>query len=132
MIIRSGQLRQNKRRAQRTGRSRGGAFSSAGSTAPDDRLILHGSISRSHFMPAIPPTLPILDLTRFSGHAADRTGFLQDVRAAAFGPGFFYLTGHGISDRLIRDVLIASRNFFSLSEAEKLAIEMINSPHFRG
>ena len=83
-------------------------------------------------MSAIRPPLSVLDLTRFSGDAAERAGFLRDVRAAAFGPGFFYLTGHGIPDRLIRDVLIASRNFFSLPEAEKLAIEMINSPHFRG
>jgi isopenicillin N synthase-like dioxygenase len=77
-------------------------------------------------------SLPVLDLTRFSGGVAQRAAFLQEVRAAAFGPGFFYLTGHGIPDRLIRDVLMTSRNFFSLPERDKLAIEMINSPHFRG
>ncbi|MBI5132705.1 MAG: isopenicillin N synthase family oxygenase [Rhodopseudomonas palustris] len=83
-------------------------------------------------MPSSHRTLPILDLTRFGAVGAQRDAFLQDVRSAAFGPGFFYLVGHGISDRLIHDVLTASRNFFSLPDADKLAIEMANSPHFRG
>ncbi|AVT76397.1 2-oxobutyrate oxidase [Rhodopseudomonas palustris] len=83
-------------------------------------------------MTASPSQLPVLDLSRFRSDTAARAEFLRDVRNAAFGPGFFYLVGHGISDRLIRDVLFASRNFFALPEADKLAIEMINSPHFRG
>ncbi len=45
--------------------------------------------------------------------------------------GFFYLRGHGVS-ALIQDVLAASRRFFALPLEEKLAIEMVNSPHFRG
>jgi isopenicillin N synthase-like dioxygenase len=77
-------------------------------------------------------SLPVLDLERFSGDAAQRAAFLRDVRDAGFGPGFFYVIGHGISDRLIHDVVTASRNFFSLPEPEKLAIDMVNSPHFRG
>lgn len=54
------------------------------------------------------------------------------MRETARNFGFFYLVGHGIEDRLIRDVLSLSRRFFSLPEADKLAIEMLNSPHFRG
>ena len=46
--------------------------------------------------------------------------------------GFFYLVGHGIEDGLIQDVLKVSRRFFALPEKDKLAIEMVNSPHFRG
>lgn len=83
-------------------------------------------------MTASPPALPVLDLSRFNRDTVQRAEFLQDVRRAAFGPGFFYLTGHGISERLTQDVLTASRNFFLLPEEAKLAIEMINSPHFRG
>ncbi|NEW93849.1 2-oxoglutarate and iron-dependent oxygenase domain-containing protein [Rhodopseudomonas sp. BR0M22] len=83
-------------------------------------------------MPNSVRTLPVLDLARFDKEPAQRDAFLRNVRDAAFGPGFFYLVGHGISDRLIRDVLTASRNFFSLPEADKLSIEMVNSPHFRG
>jgi isopenicillin N synthase-like dioxygenase len=77
-------------------------------------------------------SLPTLDLRRFTAVGAKREEFLREVRAAARGPGFFYLTGHGIEDELTRGVLDLSRRFFALPEADKLAIEMVNSPHFRG
>lgn len=77
-------------------------------------------------------SLPVLDLSRFGGTTAQRESFLQDVRDAAFGPGFFYVTGHGVANDLIDEVLAASRRFFALPEADKLAIEMVKSPHFRG
>lgn len=75
-------------------------------------------------------SLPTLDLTRFSGGSRD--AFLADLRRAARGPGFFYLTGHGIDPALIDDVLALSRRFFALPDIDKLAIEMVKSPHFRG
>ena len=76
--------------------------------------------------------LPTLDLRRFGADGAERTAFLSELRAAAGSAGFFYLVGHGIEDGLIRDVLKVSRRFFALPEKDKLAIEMVNSPHFRG
>jgi isopenicillin N synthase-like dioxygenase len=77
-------------------------------------------------------TLPTLDLRRFEGHGSERSRFLEDLRKAARSVGFFYLVGHGIEDGLIQDVLKVSRLFFALPEKDKLAIEMVNSPHFRG
>jgi isopenicillin N synthase-like dioxygenase len=77
-------------------------------------------------------TLPILDLRRFDAEADERRRFLQELRDAARTYGFFYLTGHGVAEGLIQSVLALSRSFFSLSEAEKLEIEMVKSPHFRG
>jgi hypothetical protein len=77
-------------------------------------------------------TLPTLDLRRFNGHASERSRFLEDLRKATRSVGFFYLVGHGIEDGLIEDVLKVSRRFFALPEKDKLAIEMVNSPHFRG
>ncbi|HRD35524.1 MAG TPA: 2-oxoglutarate and iron-dependent oxygenase domain-containing protein [Rhodocyclaceae bacterium] len=74
-------------------------------------------------------SLPLLDLTRLDH---DRDGFLRELRDAARSVGFFYLTGHGVPDRLIDAVFEQSRAFFALPEARKLAIEMIHSPHFRG
>jgi isopenicillin N synthase-like dioxygenase len=76
--------------------------------------------------------LPILDLRRFDAVPAERMAFLQQIREATRGPGFFYLTGHGIADDLVNNVLVLSRRFFALPEREKLTIEMVNSPHFRG
>jgi len=77
-------------------------------------------------------TLPTLDFRRFEAEPAERACFLADLRAAARGPGFFYLVGHGLEADLIDQVLSLSRRFFALPEADKLAIEMVNSPHFRG
>jgi isopenicillin N synthase-like dioxygenase len=77
-------------------------------------------------------TLPGLDLRRFDGQASERARFLEDLRNAARNAGFFYLVGHGIEGGLIREVLKVSRRFFALPEKDKLTIEMVNSPHFRG
>jgi isopenicillin N synthase-like dioxygenase len=72
--------------------------------------------------------LPILDLRRFD---AERAAFLDELRAVSHDIGFFYLTGHGI-DAANDEILRLARRFFALSEAEKLAVEMVQSPHFRG
>jgi isopenicillin N synthase-like dioxygenase len=77
-------------------------------------------------------SLPVLDLPGFDAQPEERAAFLRALRTAAQGRGFFYLTGHGISDDLIREVLAISRRFFALPERDKRSIEMINSPHFRG
>ncbi|MER9295193.1 isopenicillin N synthase family oxygenase [Mesorhizobium sp. M0621] len=79
-----------------------------------------------------PRQLPILDFSRFDGGSASRHSFLEDLRSIARDVGFFYLTGHGIAQSQIDDVLRVSRQFFGLPEAAKLEIEMVNSPHFRG
>lgn len=78
------------------------------------------------------PTLPILDLSALDGTAAERALFLSALRAAARGYGGFYITGHGVDPTLIDSAFTTSRRFFDLPEADKLAIEMVNSPHFRG
>jgi len=83
-------------------------------------------------MTTSPEALALIDFRRFDGDANQRAAFLRDLRDAARGPGFFYLTGHGIPQALIDDVLRLSRRFFELPEEEKLAIEMVNTPHFRG
>jgi isopenicillin N synthase-like dioxygenase len=77
-------------------------------------------------------SLPTIDLRRFEGHGSERRRFLEDLRKAARSVGFFYLVGHGIEHGLIQDVLKVSRRFFALPEEDKLALEMVNSPHFRG
>jgi isopenicillin N synthase-like dioxygenase len=74
--------------------------------------------------------LPTLDLRRFAG--PDRAAFLAELRRTAREIGFFYVTGHGVPDAVPEAVLAASRRFFALPEAEKLKVEMVHSPHFRG
>ena len=76
--------------------------------------------------------IPQLDLSRFDAGDAPRAEFLHELRTAARDVGFFYLNGHGIEPDLLHEVLEVAGRFFALPEAEKLAIEMVNSPHFRG
>ena len=76
-------------------------------------------------------SLPVLDLSRL-GHPATREAFLTDLRDTARSLGFFYLTGHGIDAGLVSEVLDLSRRFFDLPETDKLEIQMIKSPQFRG
>jgi isopenicillin N synthase-like dioxygenase len=77
-------------------------------------------------------SLPVLDLQRYAGTAAERAEFLAELRRAARHEGFFYLVGHGIPEALTQRILGLARRFFDLPEAEKLAIENVNSPQFRG
>jgi isopenicillin N synthase-like dioxygenase len=80
----------------------------------------------------MPRIVPVLDLSRLEQGASEYRTFLLDLRTAARDVGFFYLSGHGISTSEIDDVLDASRRFFALPQADKLAIEMVKSQQFRG
>jgi isopenicillin N synthase-like dioxygenase len=82
--------------------------------------------------PSLPANLPVLDLSRFDAGGSEKRAFLRELRTVARDFGFFYLTGHGVEDGLTQDLLGLARRFFSLPEADKLAIEMVNSPQFRG
>lgn len=74
-------------------------------------------------------TLPVIDISRFR---TDRERFLGELRWAAHEVGFFYVVGHGISERITGDALETARRFFALPDAAKLEIENVNSPQFRG
>lgn len=77
------------------------------------------------------PNLPVVDLDNFR-EPATRAAFLAHLRAVLYDHGFFYLKGHGVSQSLVDSALDVTREFFALPEEDKLAIEMVNSPHFRG
>ncbi|OBF59728.1 oxidoreductase [Mycobacterium sp. 852002-53434_SCH5985345] len=71
-------------------------------------------------------TLPVVDLR--TSTAQLRRG----LREAAHEVGFFYLTGHGVPGELAGRLLPAARRLFALPQAEKDAVAMVHSPHFRG
>ncbi len=77
-------------------------------------------------------SLPILDLSRLDDGPEAAARFRDDLRTATHDVGFFYLTGTGISPELEARLHRAALNFFALPEADKLSIENVNSPHFRG
>ncbi|OZB87173.1 MAG: oxidoreductase, partial [Microbacterium sp. 14-71-5] len=76
--------------------------------------------------------LPILDLSQLDAGPEAAAAFRDDLRAATHDVGFFYLTGTGVTPELERRLHQAAKDFFALPEDDKLAIENVKSPHFRG
>jgi isopenicillin N synthase-like dioxygenase len=77
-------------------------------------------------------SLPVLDLSALYTSPQDRHAFLNTLRDTIHGHGFFYLRGHGVDPGLCEEVIFLTKRFFALPLAEKLKIEMVRSPHFRG
>ena len=83
-------------------------------------------------LPLTLKTLPQLNLSQLDGDWRQRQAFLDGLREAARDVGFFYLRGHGVDNRLNVQLQQHARQFFALPEADKLAVQMVHSPHFRG
>lgn len=79
---------------------------------------------------------PVLNWDDWSGpHATPETQsqFLEQIRDAAVGLGFFHLQNSPLDQGCIRQRLFdLSAKFFALNIEQRLAISMVNSPHFRG
>jgi isopenicillin N synthase-like dioxygenase len=78
--------------------------------------------------------LPELDLAPFMAapNGAGGRKLVARLRDACHGPGFCYLVGHGVPSTLDAGIMSAAREFFALPEAERRALAIANSPHFRG
>jgi hypothetical protein len=72
--------------------------------------------------------LPVLDLSQLDEGPDAAASFRAQLRAATHDVGFFYLTGTGVTPELEARLHRTARAFFELPEADKLAIENINSP----
>jgi isopenicillin N synthase-like dioxygenase len=70
--------------------------------------------------------LPVVDLRD------DPVALRRQLRTVAHDVGFLHLTGHGVSEHLTRRLLTEARRLFALPDADKDAVAMRNSPHFRG
>ena len=76
--------------------------------------------------------LPVLDLSDLGHGGPEAEDFLARLRVATHEVGFFYLVGHGVPQDLMDSMITGARQFFALPEDDKLAIENVKSPHFRG
>jgi isopenicillin N synthase-like dioxygenase len=76
--------------------------------------------------------LPVLDLSRLDEGETEAEAFRTALREATHEYGFFYLTGHGVPQELLDDAISTARDFFNLPVEEKMSIENLKSPHFRG
>jgi isopenicillin N synthase-like dioxygenase len=70
-------------------------------------------------------SLPLIDVSPLlAGDAAARARAAGEIGAACRDLGFFYATGHAISDATMAALTTASRRFFALPEPEKMKIAM--------
>lgn len=78
------------------------------------------------------PNLPLLDLSLLDQGPEAAARFRDELRHATHDVGFFYLTGTGVTPELEARLHRTARAFFELPDEDKLAIENVQSPHFRG
>ncbi|MER6783796.1 2-oxoglutarate and iron-dependent oxygenase domain-containing protein [Streptomyces sp. NPDC000658] len=76
--------------------------------------------------------LPIIDLSAADRGPQARALLHAQLHSAAHDVGFFQLVGHGVGKRETDALLSAMRAFFALPEDRRLALDNVNSPHFRG
>src|SRR3954453_8183936 len=78
--------------------------------------------------------LPTLDLSGFRADPAgpDGAAFVDDLRAVFHSIGRPYLVGHGVDEGLNARVFAVAEAFFALPEEQRLEIENVTSPQFRG
>ena len=72
--------------------------------------------------------MPIISLDKLGNEREESVR----LREATHDVGFFYLVDHGVPASLEGDLLRVGRELFALPDADKAAIDMMNSPHFRG
>ncbi|MBV8537975.1 MAG: isopenicillin N synthase family oxygenase [Alphaproteobacteria bacterium] len=76
-------------------------------------------------------SIPVIDLAGADTPAgAQRTA--EAIHRACRETGFFYVSSHGVPPALIAAQFEAARQFFALSDAEKMALHMRNSPSTAG
>ena len=79
-------------------------------------------------------SLPDLDMSAFLAAPRGAAGarFVAALRDACHGPGFCYLSGHGVPASVDAAIQRSAREFFALPESERRALAIASSPHFRG
>ncbi|MEP1015245.1 MAG: 2-oxoglutarate and iron-dependent oxygenase domain-containing protein [Paracoccaceae bacterium] len=73
--------------------------------------------------------IPVLDWTEFE---RDQDRFVAALGKACRDTGFFLLKNHSVPEVLLTQVFEKADQFFTLPEAEKAQVSILNTPHFRG
>ncbi len=78
--------------------------------------------------------IPTIDLTpvRRDPESSAAASVAGELREACHGPGFAYLTGHGVDPDLETELWDASQAFFGLPDSQRQALAIGNSAAFRG
>ena len=70
------------------------------------------------------PQVPIIDVAPLVADSGDQRAVADAIRCACTENGFFYVTGHGVSEELNRRLKKLSRAFFTQDLEAKLDIRM--------
>jgi isopenicillin N synthase-like dioxygenase len=70
------------------------------------------------------PQIPIIDISGLIDHSEERGEVARQIGTACRDYGFFYITGHGVSEDLQQRLEAVSHEFFAQSLEEKLKIRM--------
>jgi len=74
-------------------------------------------------------SLPVIDVSGLNAGSANAVPQVAAaIRAACTGPGFFYVSGHGVPEAVIGDAVSAARDFFHLPTETK-ALVRANARH---
>jgi len=78
-------------------------------------------------------SLPIIDISSlYSSNPDDWAGVAEQIDLACQQSGFFYVTGHGMPQQQIDQVLALAEQFFALPSEQKLNIDITATRHHRG
>lgn len=78
-------------------------------------------------------TIPTIDISSIdSSDPSVRLGLAAELISACSTCGFFYLTGHGLSEQLQEDTFDVMKKFFELPIEEKMDAHVQNNPAIRG
>ncbi|KAF5837261.1 hypothetical protein DUNSADRAFT_4588 [Dunaliella salina] len=79
--------------------------------------------------------IPVIDVSPLFEYPSEEDSIASVSKAiadACTGMGFFYCTGHGLSDAQISEAIGAARSLFDLDMQQKQAMNSLNSPLRRG
>ena len=79
------------------------------------------------------PGLPIIDVSGLRhGDRSRRADVADAIRTACLDKGFFYITGHGVAENLIKSIFAEAARFFALPLESKMALDKARSKANRG
>ena len=76
--------------------------------------------------------IPLVDIAELGRESHAEAGVVGAIRNACENVGFFYAAGHGVPLAQQEGMFEQCRRFFALPQAERDALLLTNSPHYRG
>ena len=77
-------------------------------------------------------SIPVVDLARWQGCAAEKQKFARELCDICHHVGFFQVINHDIDNEFMDDLFAMIKQLFALPKDQKLLIDKRQSRHFRG